>query len=204
MSLGEVVVSPWNLFNRNKDKKKNNQIDHISDTNIIEKTDYKNNESSEKESNSGSEKSYREVLYTKEVAAKYTADSSDKTDKWCRRSWESSEDIEEHVDSLDKMKQRRFAQVASSGVDTKVDEILSRQQVDRKPSNVIYVVSDPQPGQVRGDWAVRAHKKVLSHHRVKENAVKEARRIARKVHATVMVQNTDGTFSNGFKPHPKK
>jgi len=73
----------------------------------------------------------------------------------------------------------------------------------KKPSNVIYVVSKPQPGQVRGDWAVRSHGKIFSHHRTKENAIKAARKIARQRNATVMVQNTDGTFSEGFKPRAK-
>jgi hypothetical protein len=75
---------------------------------------------------------------------------------------------------------------------------------DKKASNVIYVVSKPQPGQVKGDWAVRGHGKIYSHHRTKENAVKEARKIAKKREATVMIQKTDGTFSNGLKPKTKK
>ena len=70
--------------------------------------------------------------------------------------------------------------------------------------NVIYVVSKPQPGQVRGDWAVRSHGKIYNYHRKKEKAIEEARKIARDRDATVMVQNTDGTFSEGFKPRPKK
>ena len=70
----------------------------------------------------------------------------------------------------------------------------------KKPSNVIYVVSRPQPGQVRGDWAVRGHGKIYSHHRTKEKAIQNARIIARERQATVMVQRTNGTFSKGFKP----
>lgn len=70
----------------------------------------------------------------------------------------------------------------------------------RKPANVIYVVSKPQPGEVRGDWAVRSHGKIYSHHKTKETALRAARKIARKKDATVMVQNIDGTFSRGFKP----
>ena len=74
---------------------------------------------------------------------------------------------------------------------------------ERRPSNVIYVVNKPQPGQVRGDWAVRGHGKIYSHHRTKINAVRAARKIARGKDATVMVQRTDGTFSMGFKPKKK-
>jgi hypothetical protein len=70
----------------------------------------------------------------------------------------------------------------------------------RKPSNVIYVVSKPQPGQVKGDWAVRSHGKIYSHHRKQENAIKAARKIAKEKDATVMIQGTDGKFREGFKP----
>ena len=79
----------------------------------------------------------------------------------------------------------------------------SEEESKKKPSNVIYVVSKPQPGQVKGDWAVRSHGKIFSHHRKKETAIKAARKIAVKRDATVMVQNTDGTFSDGFKPKSK-
>ena len=78
--------------------------------------------------------------------------------------------------------------------------VIEEEKTDRKPSNVIYVVNKPQPGQVRGDWAVRGHGKIYSHHRTKENAIKAARKIAKTKDATVMVQRTDGTFETGFKP----
>ena len=84
-------------------------------------------------------------------------------------------------------------------VETKIETSESK----RKPANVIYVVSKPQPGEVRGDWAVRSHGKIYSHHKTKETAIKEARKVARKKNATVLVQNTDGTFSDGFKPRSK-
>lgn len=76
------------------------------------------------------------------------------------------------------------------------DEDSSR----KKPSNVIYVVSKPQPGEVRGDWAVRSHGKIYSHHKTQENAIKAARKIAKQKNATVMIQATDGKFREGFKP----
>ena len=71
---------------------------------------------------------------------------------------------------------------------------------DKKLANVIYVVNKPQPGQVKGDWAVRSHGKIYSHHRTQENAIKAARRIAKQKDATVMVQGVDGKFREGFKP----
>ena len=85
----------------------------------------------------------------------------------------------------------------------KIDEDIDKKSsIDskKKSANVIYVVSRPQPGQVKGDWAVRSHKKIFSHHRTKINAIREARKIAKKIDATVLVQKTDGTFSEGFKP----
>ena len=93
-----------------------------------------------------------------------------------------------------------------SALERRIDRIVTSKKDKKapKPSNVIYVVSKPQPGQVRGDWAVRSHGKIYSYHRKKEKAIEEARKIARDRDATVMVQNTDGTFSEGFKPRPKK
>jgi hypothetical protein len=72
--------------------------------------------------------------------------------------------------------------------------------VYKKPANVIYVVNKPQPGQVRGDWAVRSHGKIFSHHRTQENAIKAAKKIAKERGATVLVQSTSGAFRDGFKP----
>jgi uncharacterized protein DUF2188 len=107
--------------------------------------------------------------------------------------------IEKTVDTID----RSTKSSVNSDIDNKVDMILSKKPIvtkHRKPSNVIYVVSKPQPGQVKGDWAVRSHGKIFSHHRTKQAAIQKAREIAKKREATVMVQNTDGTFSEGFKP----
>lgn len=73
----------------------------------------------------------------------------------------------------------------------------------KKPSNVIYVVNKPQPGQVKGDWAVRSHGKIFSHHRTQENAIKQARKIAKQKDASVLVQGVDGKFRDGFKPKTK-
>ncbi len=88
--------------------------------------------------------------------------------------------------------------IKSGAVEKKLDKILEKKH--RKPSNVIYVVSRPQPGQLKGDWAVRSHGKIYSHHRKKIVAIKAARQIAKEKEATVMIQKTNGTFSRGFKP----
>ena len=87
-----------------------------------------------------------------------------------------------------------------------VKEIEKIQPVStkRKPPNVIYVVNRPQPGQVRGDWAVRGHGKIYSHHRTKDMAIKKAREIASMRSATVMIQKMNGTFSTSFKPRLTK
>jgi hypothetical protein len=74
------------------------------------------------------------------------------------------------------------------------------EEAHKRPSNVIYVVNRPQPGQVKGDWAVRSHGKIYSHHRTQENAIKEAKKIAKQKDATVMIQGVDGKFREGFKP----
>jgi hypothetical protein len=118
-----------------------------------------------------------------------------------QRIWRDVDLIEDKIDNLHITR----AQKPVTELDKKVDKLISnvktkKDQKTRKPSNVIYVVSDPQPGEVRGDWGVRNHDKFFSHHKTKENAIEAARKIAKEKDATVMVQNTDGTFSDGFKP----
>lgn len=85
---------------------------------------------------------------------------------------------------------------------TQKEDIKEEENNKRKPSNVIYVVSKPQPGQVKGDWAVRGHGKIYSHHRKKLNAIKEAKKIAKQKQATVLIQNIDGKFRQSFKFKP--
>jgi len=113
--------------------------------------------------------------------------------------------VESDIDRIDKEKTSE-----NGNIEKRVDLLLSKKKKNiktsthRKPANVIYVVSKPQPGQVKGDWAVRSHYKIFSHHRTKQAAIKQARKIALERDATVLVQNMDGTFSNGFKPREKK
>ncbi|MCJ7572374.1 MAG: DUF2188 domain-containing protein [Candidatus Thermoplasmatota archaeon] len=72
--------------------------------------------------------------------------------------------------------------------------------VNKKPSNVVYVVSKPSEVKGKGDWAVRTHGKIFSSHRTQENAIKAASVLAKKRNATVMIQSTSGAFREGFKP----
>ena len=153
---------------------------------------------------------YHETLHSVDVASE-NKDSSYQQEGVVlseQRFWRDVKTIEENVDNISKNEPK----TSETGLDKTVDEILVKtkttlakiEKKSRKPSNVIYVVSKPQPGQVRGDWAVRSHGKIYSYHRLKESAIKKARNIARERNATVLIQNTDGTFSEGFKPRPKK
>lgn len=143
---------------------------------------------------------YREVLYS---------DRPDQVYKKRHRNrkilFTDVEAVESDIDHIDKKEKAE-----SGDVERKVDFLISKKKEKienpspRKKANVIYVVSKPQPGQVKGDWAVRSHYKIFSHHRTKQAAIKKARKIAVEKKATVLVQNVDGTFSNGFKPRAKK
>ena len=151
----------------------------------------------------GSEKEilaeYKETLYTSSPSAK----KGKKNVLSDQRIWRDMDSIERNIDSLEVKKVVKPV----AELDKKVDRIISRNaesKPSKKPSNIIYVVSKPQPGQVKGDWAVRGHGKIYSHHRKKENAIEQARKIAKEKDATVLIQNTDGTFSKGFKPKQKK
>jgi len=117
-----------------------------------------------------------------------------------QRIWRDVDSIEQNIDSLHITKATKPHSEVEKTVDGLIEKSKNVKKKARKPSNVIYVASDPQPGEVKGDWAVKDHDKTYSHHKTKENAINEARKIAKKRDATVMVQNTDGTFSDGFKP----
>jgi len=153
---------------------------------------------------------YHETLHSVDVASE-NKDSSYQREGVAsseQRLWRDVRTIEENVDNISKHEPK----TSEARLDKTVDKILVKtkkklaktEKKSRKPSNVIYVVSKPQPGQVRGDWAVRGHGKIYSYHRLKESAIKQARNVARERKATVLIQNTDGTFSEGFKPRPKK
>lgn len=140
---------------------------------------------------------YKETLYT----GVSTSKKGEKQVPSDQRIWRDIESIEKNIDNLHLKEPKK----PITELEKKVDMIISKGRISetqpsRKPSNIIYVVSRPQPGQVKGDWAVRGHGKIYSHHRKKESAIKKARKIGKEKNATVLVQNTDGTFSESFKP----
>jgi hypothetical protein len=144
---------------------------------------------------------YKETLYTSSQAAKKVKSHAISD----QRIWRDMESIEKNIDTMDVKKVVKPVEK----LEEKVDNIISRRKEKKipspkKPPNVIYVVSKPQPGQVKGDWAVRGHGKIYSHHRLKESAITQARKIAKQKGATVLIQNIDGTFSGSYKPKQKK
>jgi hypothetical protein len=140
---------------------------------------------------------YKETLFSTESTRHHPVKKERVTEKKIKRTrWESVKTIEENIDTLNK--QNVFKKHKTGTLEKKIDHIIEKKH--RKPPNVIYVVSRPQPGQLRGDWAVRSHRKIYSHHRKKIVAIKAARKIAKFKDATVMIQKTNGTFSRGFKP----
>ena len=203
-------MAKWKLFGKSKSKKEEN----INEMEIpVQESDEISQQESETidETNEETEElpvtDYYETLYSNGYAPKKSTIPLKTSEKpWKRRSWESPHTIEKNIDDIGKKKIDHTEKSSESlDINKKVDKILSdtdvkRTEKYRKPANVIYVVSKPQPGQVKGDWAVRSHSKIFSHHRKKQTAIKAARKVAKEKGATVLVQNTDGTFSEGFKP----
>ncbi len=199
-------MAKWKLFSKSKIKD-----DGISESNQNEKGPIEKKEETEEkivetevileeETKIKDDQPFAEYSETLETGVP-TSKKGKSTRPTKQRLWRDFDLIEEKIDTLHIAK----AQKPITEIDKKVDTIVSKVKLKkvtkaRKPSNVIYVVSSPQAGEVRGDWAVRSHGKFYSHHKTKEKAIEEARKIARKRDATVMVQNTDGTFSTGFKP----
>jgi hypothetical protein len=184
----------WKLFGKSKEKEeetqkpeeKKEEQEEIIETEVIHEDDEPLVE-------------YHETLESDE----YIAEKEKSSKSSPQRIWRDVDSIEKNVDSLHIRKATKPHTEVEKTVDKLIDKIKNvgqKPEKSKKPSNVVYVVSSPQPGEVRGDWAVKDHDKTYSHHKTKENAINEARKIAKKRDATVMVQNTDGTFSNGFKP----
>ncbi len=190
----------WKLFSKSKSKEeeKTEPLEPIKDEKITEPQEtITEEENLEEEEKILAE--YKETLYS----SSHTAKRGKKQVLSNQRIWRDMDSIEKNIDVLEVKKVVK----PIAELDKKVDKIISRTREtlpSRKPSNVIYVVSKPQPGQVKGDWAVRGHGKIYSHHRKKESAIAQARKIAQEKNASVLIQNTDGTFSKGFKPKQKK
>jgi len=189
-------MGKWKIFS--KSKKEEEKTDMAHGTEDITEAAV---EETPTEQTDGPIAEYHESLHTSKKAStsKTISHISSNVDQ---RVWRDVDSIETDVDTIHIKK----AQKPVTEVDKKVDQLIEKNKKKHKktPSNVIYVVSKPQPGEVKGDWAVRSHGKIFSHHKTKEKAIEEARKIAVKREATVMIQNTDGTFSDGFKPRTKK
>jgi len=185
-------MAKWNLFA--KSKKNEKETVKNKDEAIKEEIGTENQETKEIKE----DKPLAEHHETLETGKKRKTDKSSD-----QRIWRDVDSIENKIDKL----HITNAEKPVSEIDKKVDRIVSKvkekTKKKKKLPNVIYVVSDPQPGQVKGDWAVKGHHKIYSHHRKKDAAIDAARKVARERDATVMVQNTDGTFSDGFKPKKK-
>lgn len=144
---------------------------------------------------------YHETLYS-DRSNQLTRSSFDK-----KLMFTNVKSVESDIDDINKGKPAE-----RGNIEKKVDVLLSKKKEKKKQitlppkkqANMVYVVSKPQPGQVKGDWAVRSHYKIFSHHRTKQAAINKAREIALQREASVLVQNTDGKFSDGFKPRKKK
>jgi hypothetical protein len=207
--MEEVLLSRWKLFDKSKSKKekKNKEIEitvRKSDDFSKPEPEYEAINDANEETEDAPVKEYTETFYSSDGESKKSVTPPKTIEKqWKQRSWESADTIGENVDNLGKKTVGGAA--GSWDINRKVDRIISdvdikRPAKHRKPANVIYVVSKPQPGQVKGDWAVRSHSKIFSHHRKKQSAINAARKVAKEKGATVLVQNTDGTFSDGFRP----
>jgi len=75
-----------------------------------------------------------------------------------------------------------------------------QEEPENQTHGTIYVVNSSHNDAVKGSWAVKNHKKIFSSHPTKRLALKKARELALKQHTSVLVQNTNGKFSYGFKP----
>jgi len=83
------------------------------------------------------------------------------------------------------------------------DSIIEKKtQKNKDKSKVIYVVKQDNKGNT--NWIVRNSHKLISNHKTKVAAIKNARAIAIINHARILVQNKNGKFQFGFTPRIPK
>ena len=183
-------MAKWKLFGKSKKNKENKPKEVFKEeTQVV----------IEDESGDKPLAEYSETLETvstsKKKSVKKTPSPTD------QRIWRDVDSIENKVDNLHITRAKKPVTELERKVDNLIcNVIVENDEKTKESSNIIYVVSSPQPGEVRGDWGVRDNDKFFSHHKTKEKAIEEARIIAKKKGATVKVQNTDGSFSDEFKP----
>jgi len=191
----------WKLFSKlkTKEEEKPKPQETIEDENTSESKIDKSKEQNLREEEEILAQ-YTETLYS----GSQSAVKGKKQILTDQRIWRDMKSIERNIDTMEVKKVVKPVERLEQKVDTIISRRRERIPPPKKPPNVIYVVSKPQPGQVKGDWAVRGHGKIYSHHRLKESAITQARKIAKQKEATVLIQNTDGTFSGSYKPKQKK
>lgn len=80
------------------------------------------------------------------------------------------------------------------------EETLEQESI----SDIIFVVNNGSDKNHTEPWVVKSHTKIYDHVKTKQKAIQIARQVARTLHARVLVQNTNGKFSYGFTPRPRK
>lgn len=145
---------------------------------------------------------YTETLYSSTTKRKKTK-TKPTTDQ---RIWRDLNLIEEKIDDLQSSKTKKGLSEIEKRVDRIVTDVqIKKPVISKKSSNIVYVLSQPQAGELKGDWAVERNGEIFSHHKTKDNAIKTARKLAkRKKNGMVMIQNVDGTFDKAFKPKKQK
>jgi hypothetical protein len=135
---------------------------------------------------------YSETLYTGVRKSKKTkkVPSSD------QRIWRDLELIEEKIDNL----HTKLVKKKSSEIEKKIDNLVSGIKIEKsknkeKPSTIIYIQKKPKQDKLRGNWTVQSKGSIFSHHKIKENAILKAKKIARKNKAKIMIQKTGKSFS---------
>jgi hypothetical protein len=104
--------------------------------------------------------------------------------------------IEEEIDKLHTVMIKKYA----SEIEKKVDHLdsgikIEKPRTNKKTPGTIYILRKPKNHKTRGNWAIQTNGVISNYHRLKENAIKEAKNIAKKKKTIIKIQNIDRSFS---------
>lgn len=188
-------MSRWRLFGRSKEDETTEKINKGQNEKVVESQEKENDIAHEDLEEDKSITKYSETLYS-DISKSKKIINKPSTDQ---RIWRDIGLIEEKIDNLHTVLIKKYA----SEIEKKVDHIVSGIKIEKpkttkKTSRIIYILKKPKYDKLRGNWAVENNGIISTHHKTKENAIKEAKKIAKKKNVKIMIQNIDKSFSEVF------
>jgi hypothetical protein len=188
-------MSRWRLFSRSEKIQTTEKINKDQNEIKIETNEKEDEITHEDPEENKFITNYSETLYSDTSKSKKIRNKPS-TDQ---RMWRDIGLIEEKIDNLHTTLVKKYA----SEIEKKVDHLVSGIKIEepktiKKTSTIVYILKKPKLDKLRGNWTVQNNGIISTHHKIKENAIIQAKKIARKKNAKIMIQNFDKSFSEVF------